>query len=144
MPKLRGLSISILCEDKTLDEYATEIENDNVVTCWIPSEAGKVSEKSSPQIYMIHKIQCFTIHWRVDQDSPLRLSSKGFHCSMDGHVLQRLLFPSNIPKGTIDGVRTGPSSLRPFQFSNMNLTGEYSHDPISALAQTQLHQMTKP
>lgn len=44
MPALQGCKISIFCDDKPLEEYSLEVLNENTATCWIPSEAGKVSQ----------------------------------------------------------------------------------------------------
>ena len=41
MPDLNGVQVTIVCNDKPLEEYEITYEGDTA-TCWIPSEAGKV------------------------------------------------------------------------------------------------------
>jgi hypothetical protein len=48
MPDLNGVRVTIVCNDQPLEEYETTYEGDTV-TCWIPSEVGKVSVHGSPQ-----------------------------------------------------------------------------------------------
>ena len=48
MPDLNGVQITIVCNDQPLEEYGVTCEGDTV-TCWIPSEAGKVRAQKSTQ-----------------------------------------------------------------------------------------------
>ena len=41
MPDLNGVQVTIFCNDQPLEEYELTYEGDTV-TCWIPSDAGKV------------------------------------------------------------------------------------------------------
>ena len=41
MPDLNGVHVSIVCDGQPLEEYELTYEGDTV-TCWIPSDAGKV------------------------------------------------------------------------------------------------------
>jgi hypothetical protein len=46
MPGLHGFHVQIYCDGHPLKEYSSVVENasdTNVATCWIPTEAGKVS-----------------------------------------------------------------------------------------------------
>ena len=46
MPDLNGVRVSIFCNDQPLEEYEATYEGDTV-TCWIPSEVGKVRAQGS-------------------------------------------------------------------------------------------------
>lgn len=41
MPDLNGVQVTIFCNDQPLEEHELTYEGDTV-TCWIPSDAGKV------------------------------------------------------------------------------------------------------
>ena len=47
MPDLNGVRVTIFCNDQPLEEYEATYEGDTV-TCWIPSEVGKVRAHESP------------------------------------------------------------------------------------------------
>ena len=40
--RLGELEVSVVCEDRTLEEYRPTKQNLRTITCFIPSEAGKV------------------------------------------------------------------------------------------------------
>ena len=43
MPRFKTLHASIKVEDNELPEYDVQVdENEKLVSCWVPSEAGKV------------------------------------------------------------------------------------------------------
>lgn len=46
MPRFKTLCASIKVDDNELPEYDVQVdENDKQVSCWVPSEAGKVSTR---------------------------------------------------------------------------------------------------
>jgi hypothetical protein len=46
MPVHLGCIISILCDNEPLEEFAAQVD-DNVASCWVASEVGKVSPVTS-------------------------------------------------------------------------------------------------
>lgn len=93
-----GFSAWISCEDKTLPEFEVHASS-NRATCWIPSQEGKA----------------FVIHW---QDQGSRIDTAAY-ITLDGFVVSgRFLFGEG--HASRSGVRTGPSSERPFLFSKVN------------------------
>ncbi|KAG6332672.1 hypothetical protein ID866_6417 [Astraeus odoratus] len=102
----REFSAWIVSNNQPLPEYLVAVDRKaNRVSCWIPSEAGKQ----------------FSVHWK-DQGSNVQTCS---FISLDGFVVPgRFLYGSG---GTSrEGVRTGPTTERPFIFA------EYQNAPSSS------------
>ncbi|KAF9787885.1 hypothetical protein BJ322DRAFT_588943 [Thelephora terrestris] len=107
MPDLNGVQVTIVCNDQPLEEYEVTYEGDTA-TCWIPSEAGKT----------------FEIRWRVQPGLPLHNVHRVFDCYMDGRGMKRSLGKPSHRSGSVVGVSTGATTLRPFTFSRIQLTEE--------------------
>lgn len=105
MPDLNGVQVTIISDGKTLEEYEVTYEGDTA-TCWIPSEAGKT----------------FEIRWRVQPGLPLYNVHRVFDCYMDGRGMKRALGKPSHRSGSVAGVSTGATTLRPFTFSPLQLT----------------------
>ncbi len=53
MPKFKTIHASIKVDDNELPEYDVQVdENEKQVSCWVPSEAGKVS--TGPRFIYAH------------------------------------------------------------------------------------------
>ncbi|KAG5651992.1 hypothetical protein H0H81_006674 [Sphagnurus paluster] len=100
----RGFSAWIVVDGKPLPEYLIAINGrKNIVSCWIPSEEGKN----------------FAVHWK---DHGGKVDTCSF-ITLDGFVVPgRFLFG----EGTTfrEGVRTSPSTERPFVFQKVDETSE--------------------
>jgi len=122
MPDLNGVQVIILSNNQPLEEYDVTYEGDTV-TCWIPSEAGKT----------------FEIRWRTHPGSSLHNVHRVFDCYMDGRGMKRALGKPTHRSGSVVGVSTGPTTLRPFTFSTIRLTEE--EDGLSSKASTDLSRL---
>ncbi|KAG0699642.1 hypothetical protein DFH29DRAFT_935698 [Suillus ampliporus] len=103
MLKHRDFSAWIVSEGEQITEYLVAVDaNAHSVSCWIPSEAGKT----------------FSIHWR---DEGTQVHSCTF-ISLDGYVVPgRFLFGEGT--ASRNGIRTGPSTERPFVFAQTQSSG---------------------
>ncbi|KAF9652647.1 hypothetical protein BDM02DRAFT_3108719 [Thelephora ganbajun] len=122
MPDLNGVQVTIASNGQPLEEYEATYEGDTV-TCWIPSEVGKT----------------FEIRWRVQPGLPLHNVHRVFDCYMDGRGMKRALGKPSHRSGSIVGVSTGATTLRPFTFSTIQLTEE--EDGLSSKASTDLSHL---
>ncbi|KAH8822808.1 hypothetical protein DL96DRAFT_317185 [Flagelloscypha sp. PMI_526] len=113
MPTHEGYTISILVDGEALPEYTPETRTDaqgrTVVTCWIPSEAGKEFQVSMRGP-----------HHQTDKTDIAVLA--------DGTFIYALVFPPSIRKDThfkytMSGKVTG-STLRPLLFSTLQTTDD--------------------
>lgn len=93
----RDFSAWIVSNNQPLPEYLVAVdEKGSRVSCWIPSEAGKQ----------------FSVHWR-DHGSNVHTCS---FISLDGFVVPgRFLYGTG--SASREGVRSGPTSERPFIFA---------------------------
>lgn len=93
----REFSAWIVSNNQPLPEYLVAVdEKGSRVSCWIPSEAGKQ----------------FSVHWR-DHGSNVHTCS---FISLDGFVVPgRFLYGTG--SASREGVRSGPTSERPFIFA---------------------------
>ncbi|KAI6118848.1 hypothetical protein EV401DRAFT_1965636 [Pisolithus croceorrhizus] len=93
----RDFSAWIVSNNQPLPEYLVAVdEKGSRVSCWIPSEAGKQ----------------FSVHWR-DHGSNVHTCS---FISLDGFVVPgRFLYGAG--SASREGVRSGPTSERPFIFA---------------------------
>ncbi|KAJ8586104.1 hypothetical protein M405DRAFT_744160 [Rhizopogon salebrosus TDB-379] len=100
----RGFSAWIVSEGQQIHEYLVAVDKKaNRVSCWIPSEAGKT----------------FSIHWK---DAGTNVHSCTF-ITLDGFVVPgRFLFGEG--SASRDGIRTGPSTERPFVFAQSQNSGD--------------------
>jgi len=94
-----GFSAWIVSDGKPLPEYLVAVdEKAHRVSCWIPSEEG----------------QAFTVYWR---DHGGKIDTCAF-ITLDGFVVPgRFLFGTGV--ACRQGVRTGPSTERPFVFQKV-------------------------
>lgn len=121
MPTYNGYTFEVFCDGAALDEYETEVR-DNVCSCWIASEAGKVSHKrfSSQTSFPYVVSQGFYIHWTGP------VTDVGLECavSLDGTILDReSVTPGDAIDAEIKGCSVGESTLKLFAFSKVSLTG---------------------
>ncbi|KIK55459.1 hypothetical protein GYMLUDRAFT_231019 [Collybiopsis luxurians FD-317 M1] len=108
MPTFESFLASIVVDGEPLDEYNVETSSNadglTIVTCWIPSEAGKKYE----------------VHWtdlRFKYPSDGQIYVDGHHCG--GKVLQRRNQIMNKK-----GIRASPTTVKLFQFSPLNMTDD--------------------
>ncbi|KIK55458.1 hypothetical protein GYMLUDRAFT_87643 [Collybiopsis luxurians FD-317 M1] len=106
MPTFKSFSASIVVEGKHLNEYNVETSSNanglTIVTCWIPSEAGKKYEVNWTDSYFKHP-------------SDGQVYVDGHYCG--GKVLRRKNEIMNQK-----GIRESPTSVKLFQFSLLNMT----------------------
>jgi len=122
MPTLQGVTMQIECGGKPLEEYSLLVENDNIATCWIPTEAGKN----------------FQIAWQVDKNPSLGSKHGSIHCYIDGRKVIQDSYGPRDRHDYIDGLRSGPTSMRPFQFSALRVT---DHEISRLLDQSNFKQI---
>ena len=73
--ELNGFRVHIQCDGKELPQYQVKQVNNNVIRCYIASEAGKVHNTlllSSAQL-ILHSCQDFSVHTSVDGETRARL-----------------------------------------------------------------------
>ncbi|EIN07275.1 hypothetical protein PUNSTDRAFT_127047, partial [Punctularia strigosozonata HHB-11173 SS5] len=107
MLTLNGYSAWIVCDGKPVPEYETHVDTKNKrVRCWIPGDEGKI----------------FSVHWK---DLGTGVTSMGF-IALDGST-----FPGRFLMGRgetqRDGVRTGPTTQRPFMFAPVKEADRKTH-----------------
>ncbi|GLB34829.1 hypothetical protein LshimejAT787_0203940 [Lyophyllum shimeji] len=108
----RGFSAWIVVDGKPLPEYLVAVDsNANRVSCWIPSEEGK------------H----FAVHW---QDHGGKVDTCAF-ITLDGFVVPgRFLFGEGV--ASRQGVRTSPTTERPFVFRKVDETASETSSECSS------------
>jgi len=150
MPDINGVQVTIVSNDKPLEEYEVTYEGDTA-TCWIPSEAGEVRTVTQILPLSVDRprssfgrgssarwrstddtkwFQTFEIRWRVHPGLPLHNVHRVFDCYMDGRGMKRALGKPSHRSGSVLGVSTGATTLRPFTFSTVQLTGTSNFRPI--------------
>ena len=128
-----GFTVWIDSEEQELPEYEPQVEDENTVSCYIPSEVGKVSHSfwrpafggaldasvSAPGALNVEHLQEFRICW-INQS---QLNRCVVACYMDGRPVGGK--PSTRTQvGGIEGVYTSTGTVRPFKFSPVVTTGE--------------------
>jgi len=118
MPTMGFFSAWIMCDGRPLPEYCIQsLESTSVnackMSCWIPSESGKVGYKQKDWMGdLIGMLQNFSVFWR-DQGSCVRSCA---FISLDGFVVPGR-FLSGYGTSSRDGVRTSYNTERPFAFA---------------------------
>ncbi|KAI0732758.1 hypothetical protein C8Q72DRAFT_882111 [Fomitopsis betulina] len=93
---------SVYCDGDMIDEYDFRIVDDETVSCYIPSEAGKN----------------FAVKWRSD----LRMPASA-QCYMDGHYMgNSTVEPGR--SGARNGIRTDACYKQYFQFASLATTDD--------------------
>ncbi|TDL24781.1 hypothetical protein BD410DRAFT_826755 [Rickenella mellea] len=110
MPTHRQFQCWIQCGDEVLTEHSVAVDDKtNVVSCWIPSEVGKV----------------FTINYRyIKGVIPFR-----YIVYVDGVRARGTVVFNEHPcfrEGMCDGARVDSKTIRPFIFSSINMTDDES------------------
>ena len=61
-----GFEVYIKSEGERLEEYAEQIEDDDekTISCWIPSETGKVSQLL--RIYLVNELELLNVCFLED------------------------------------------------------------------------------
>lgn len=109
----------IKCGGKTLPEYGVQQEDNKTVSCWIPSEAGKVRHSITSMVHTTTVIQEFSISWK-DHAAKWGYSVK---CYMDGQNMGRTSCRAG-DKGHRIGVRPSDPTIRVlYQFAPLITTG---------------------
>ncbi|KAI0057471.1 hypothetical protein BV25DRAFT_1831154 [Artomyces pyxidatus] len=99
----RGYSVYISCEGKEIPQYQVEVVDEKTLRCYIPSEAGKK----------------FIVHY----DDVIGDSHTSVRVYSDG----RYMYGMGCEAGQydlMDGVRTSPTTISPFQFSKVVTTSD--------------------
>ncbi|KAF5389166.1 hypothetical protein D9757_004972 [Collybiopsis confluens] len=114
----------IIIEGSIADEHQFRyLPETNTVCCWIASEAGKG----------------FQVHW---EDTERKSATDG-HLVIDGNPCGGKVLSADPDKPSFtskEGIRTSPTTVRPFRFSQIQLTDDDTRaDP--QLAQTELGQI---
>lgn len=126
--QLKGFQACILVNDVELNQYGIETSPDgNEVSCWVPSEAGKVCFRSIHDRHMVaYDIahQKFTVRW---QDTGSRDVATAGYVYLDGISCGARCIESN---GNSDNdtaeqwsARTSATTAKPFMFSSIEYTG---------------------
>ncbi|KAF9058942.1 hypothetical protein BDP27DRAFT_1239749 [Rhodocollybia butyracea] len=104
---LDEFSAWVTIDGQELQEYRPQHKpKKNLLACWIASVAGKN----------------FQIHWR---DSKRHTATDG-HCRIDGNPCGGKVISCDADKPAFaikSYMRTGPTTLKPFKFSDVQLTG---------------------
>ncbi|KAI0312294.1 hypothetical protein OF83DRAFT_1146782 [Amylostereum chailletii] len=111
----RGFSVLISCEGKEIPQYTVRYPDEATVTCYIPSEAGKT--------------------FKVHVDDIICSSDKMYRVYADGRYLAGTASRAGMVS-SLSEVRTSSTTVRPFQFSQVDITSEES---ASATSFAQLH-----
>ena len=85
-------------------------------------------------------IQTFEIRWRVQPGLSPQNAHRVFDCYMDGRGMKRALGKPTHRSGSVVGVSTGATTLRPFTFSTIQLTGTSFIGPIPSQRPTVLQR----
>ncbi|KAM5531067.1 hypothetical protein V8D89_011096 [Ganoderma adspersum] len=117
---LNGYAAHICCDGKELAQYQPQQEDERTVTCWIPSEGGK----------------SFTVHWRDYSAATL----VQVNILVDGRCVGRMAHERK-PGGYLSGVLSRPDQMRPFLFSQLQLTDDEAVAPRSAAAASALAKL---
>ncbi|KIK55448.1 hypothetical protein GYMLUDRAFT_264130 [Collybiopsis luxurians FD-317 M1] len=108
MPIFKTFSASVVVDGKPLDEYNIETSNRDdgvtIVTCWIPSEAGKN----------------YQVHW---SDTRLKHAIDG-KVYVDGHYCGRKFLRRKERITKKEGIRDSPTSMKLFKFSPLSMTDD--------------------
>lgn len=125
MPTFKEFSAWIEHSDgKKLPEYAVETKEEEV-SCWIPSEAGKVCLRRRRMEHIDSRqhrsVQEFLICWK---DTVSTTDTRG-SVFVDGVRCRGMLSSAGSTATTIScsGIRTSSTTTRAFQFSTLELTG---------------------
>ena len=100
--EFKGLSVWISSSGTTLEEYNTELDDQNSIRCFISSVAGEQ----------------FQINWEDHTENPASLVA----CYMDGRPMGGMPSYPNA-SGCYDGVRVSERTVKPFYFSSVVVTG---------------------
>lgn len=119
----RGFSAWIVVDGNPLPEYLVAVDNSaHRVSCWIPSEEGKVRaillhNKNN----LLKRPQTFSVYWK-DHGGKVETCA---YIMLDGYLAPgRFLYGEGMAwRG---GVRTGPASERPFVFQKVDESGKCS------------------
>lgn len=124
MPKISHYSLHINCDGAPLKEYDTKFDGRNV-TCWIESKAGKVSLSLwRPFLSLrerIHLLFAQTFHIYMKNEHSHVAMHVGIH--IDGAWAKGKAIPAGYDC-ECEGLRVDSTRVKPFQFTNLSLTGE--------------------
>jgi hypothetical protein len=126
MLQAKDFSAWIEIENVETPEFGVEVsENEQDVSCWIPSEVGKVWRILSQLLFILNIIvQKFSVHWTNNSLPGLT----GGGVQVDGHKCGFEVVASDTRPLTafMDGIPESNTKTRPFVFTPLELTG--SHD----------------
>lgn len=125
----RNFEVYISCDGQTLPEYNMNKDDEKTSSCFIPSEAGKVSSllcvrilgphqspRSTTKLYL--RLQSFKLCWNSHDP----LNTLDIVCKIDGRYMGGSPCRPGA-SGSRWGVRTTIAVRQPFQFSNIVLSG---------------------
>jgi len=126
MPQFNDIFAFIEVDGQELPQYGIDIiPEENTVTCWVASQPDKVCPVLC-SIYRFHTLttthqQHFSLtygHTRQNDTFHVRITT-------DGLRRAKYLKPSKTGTAqmTVIGVSTSPTSVRPYMFSRLHLTG---------------------
>ncbi|KAI0362101.1 hypothetical protein OH77DRAFT_1491573 [Trametes cingulata] len=105
--ELKGFSAHVCCNGAELQLFDMKQENENTVSCWIPSEVG----------------QEFELHWTAATlDTKMRVD-----VYIDGRIATQSCYgaiPTSSLEGSVRGVYETSQSILPFKFSKLVLTDD--------------------
>jgi hypothetical protein len=135
MPKFSDFDARIFVDGTPLPEYAESKTVDaagvTTVSCWVPSEAGKVRRWScSSMHYSSPLLQAFSVRWTDVRPPAARPSIAGYVDADGVYVRGTIVRAQNTAdKGEIAG-KDVDGVQRAIVFSELDLTGESPLRPI--------------
>ena len=119
----RQYKVSIKCEGKRLKEYQVEVDHEDSrrITCWIPSEAGKVSALclKSDNTYSSTCTQTFSICFHDVE--PTEYSSKAEYYADGIRIRKSIYRPGS--KAELTHIPISDTLDAPMMFSNLKYSG---------------------
>jgi len=111
MLRLNGFRAWISVDHKPLEAYNIEIDaHQNIATCWVPSTAGKAFSVTWQDLARVRTLA-----------TSGRVTADGVSCG--GKVIPPIGVRKS-SKARRSGIRTGPTSVRPFTFGKLDLTDD--------------------
>lgn len=124
MPTYQSFSTYIVVDGKRLSEHNAKISvaaGVTTVLCWIPSETGKVCGGYIVHVSYWNQLlwQRYKVHWK---DTIFATSTSG-RVYVDGNFCAGSVMQAKNRAVIKMGIRQSPTSVRPFVFSWLNVTG---------------------
>lgn len=128
----RGLEAWISCDGAALECWGVETV-DRKISCWIASQAGKVSASGATvrrgqQLPSSFSFQSFSINM---SDTDGRIAT-AWNVYIDGYSISKPIVggPNRRKTRSRDYVVTGPNTRRELSFSTLKMTGKLCNDLV--------------